>query len=202
MSEIQAGSASALAEYNSIIVTGPGRSSLPEMSGEEYASAFECGYLLTFRFLVSRGAPTDAAEEIAQAAWAKGWELRRQLQNPTRVGIWVNSIAKNMFRNHFRSSQRVEALSDTAGSRTTELDTLEVDGILSKCRGKDRAMLSRHYLEGYTTEEIAEQIGLTPSAVRVRLLRIRRSLNEVLRLPGGGDGRRRCPRRSAASSLQ
>lgn len=66
------------------------------MSQEQYGEAFRQGYPLTLRFLLSRGAAADIAEEMAQAAWVKGWECRAQLQRPHMIGAWVNSIA-NMF---------------------------------------------------------------------------------------------------------
>ena len=68
------------------------------MQREQYAVAFQTGYGVTRRFLISRGAPQDEAEEIAQAAWARGWEYRDQLRDPGLVGFWVNSIARDCNR--------------------------------------------------------------------------------------------------------
>ena len=76
---------------------------LVSMHGNSYAEAFQNGFGATRRFLVSRGAPIDEAEEIAQAAWARGWEYRAQLRDPGLVSYWVNSIARNLFRARFRS---------------------------------------------------------------------------------------------------
>jgi DNA-directed RNA polymerase specialized sigma24 family protein len=53
-----------------------------EMLRNDYAQAFETGYSATRRFLLARGAPLEEAEEIAQAAWARGWEYRDQLRDP------------------------------------------------------------------------------------------------------------------------
>ena len=55
-------------------------------------------------FSVSRGAALEEAEEIAQAAWARGWEYREQLRDPGLVSYWVNSIARNLYRARFRSA--------------------------------------------------------------------------------------------------
>lgn len=51
------------------------------MKGNEYAKAFETGFPATRRFLLSRGAAVEEAEEIAQAAWVRGWEFRDQLRD-------------------------------------------------------------------------------------------------------------------------
>ena len=68
------------------------------MTTEEYGTAYEHGFALTVRFLISRGLLTDAAEETAQAAWAKGWERLTQLRNEHMLLTWVNSIALNLYR--------------------------------------------------------------------------------------------------------
>jgi DNA-directed RNA polymerase specialized sigma24 family protein len=39
-------------------------------------------------------------------------------------------------------------------------------------------VLQRHYLEGYKVQEIAQQQGWTETAVRIRLLRARRSVGK------------------------
>ena len=148
----------------------------PPMTQEDFGKAFRQGYNITLRFLLSRGARTDAAEEIAQAAWAKGWECRGQLQRPHMIGAWVNSIAKNMLKNRMRAEQRLQCLNEATRSGSQPRHHLDVDRILSRCEERDSTILKAFYLEGYTSEEIAQQVGLTPVAVRVRLLRIRRAL--------------------------
>jgi RNA polymerase sigma factor (sigma-70 family) len=52
--------------------------------------------------------------------------------------------------------------------------------ILNRCGERDSAILRSFYVEGYTTEEIASKVGLTPVAVRVRMLRLRNSLRSQL----------------------
>jgi hypothetical protein len=41
-------------------------------------------------------------------------------------------------------------------------------------------VLQRHYLEGFKVQEIAEQHGWTETAVRIRLLRARRTVGKRL----------------------
>jgi RNA polymerase sigma factor (sigma-70 family) len=132
--------------------------------------------------VVSLGATSDTAEEVAQAAWARGWERRDQIRNPGSVGAWVNSIAKNIFRNGLRQEQRRESVSETdsATQDGSPFALMEVKNILRQCRSKDRMVLYKYYLEGYSAEEISADLGLSSSAVRVRLLRIRQSLRARL----------------------
>jgi len=65
---------------------GTAIASLNAMERADYAVAFENGYGATRRFLLSRGAGFEEADEIAQAAWVRGWEYREQLRDPSLVG--------------------------------------------------------------------------------------------------------------------
>ena len=150
------------------------------MRVQEYANAFQNGYSATRRFLLSRGAPADEAEEIAQAAWARGWECRTQLRDPSLVGYWVNSIARNLYRARFRSAP-VGQIDEQDASYTMSLEELEVRLMLERCSDRDRALLEKS-LEGYSAEEIAQTSGITSTGIRVRLLRIRQALRQQLAL--------------------
>jgi RNA polymerase sigma factor (sigma-70 family) len=168
-------------QYLEFPVDEPGRENgAGPLDGEEFAAAFRRHYPVTLRFLLSIGAPPDLAEETAQAAWVKGWERRWQLRRPETVGTWVNSIAKNMLKNRIRADQKLEALTDSATTHGWWAAAIDLDGILDRCNRRDSSILTSYYLEGYTTEEIGRQFGLTAVTVRVRLLRLRRALRSQL----------------------
>lgn len=144
------------------------------MQTDDYAQAFASGYGATRRFLLAHGAPIEDAEEIAQAAWARGWEYRDQLRDPNMVGFWVNSIARNLFRARFRAPLTMP-LDGLNASYTMDLEAIELRRLLDRCPRRDRTLLERS-LEGYSAEEIARTAGITSTGIRVRLLRIRQSL--------------------------
>src|ERR1700722_4035409 len=131
----------------------------------DYAQAFETGYGATRRFLLARGAPLEEAEEIAQAAWARGWEYRDQLRDPGLVSFWVNSIARNLFRARFRVPIQTE-IEDGIAAYNLDLDAIEVGRLLDRCGTQDRQLLERS-LAGYSAEEIAKSEGITPTGIRV-----------------------------------
>lgn len=152
------------------------------MTTGDYGKAFEEGFPKTVRFLMSRGADPEIAEETAQAAWSRGWARRRQLRDPNCVSTWVNSIAMNLFRNAHRTSKRNQALTELPAAPSSAMADLDVGKVLDCCRQKDRSLLKLHYLYGYTTGEIGDRVGLSSTAVRVRLLRARRSLRKRLKI--------------------
>jgi RNA polymerase sigma factor (sigma-70 family) len=153
------------------------------MTREEYAAAYQKGYGLTVRFLISRGLAWDTAQETAQAAWARGWERREQLRDPRMVLTWMNSIALNIHRSFLRREPLQHALPEIPTPPRVNLAAIDVQRILQCCRKKDRIVLERHYLEGFKVREIATEHGWTETAVRIRLLRARRSVGERLGRP-------------------
>jgi DNA-directed RNA polymerase specialized sigma24 family protein len=118
----------------------------------------------------------EDAEEIAQAAWARGWEYREQLRDPNMVSFWVNSIARNLFRARFRGPLKVP-IDGLHPSYTMDLASLQLQQLLERCPRKDRNLLEQT-LAGYSAEEIARGAGITSTGIRVRLLRIRQSLRQ------------------------
>lgn len=153
------------------------------MLASAYANAFESGFGATCRFLVSRGAPADEAEEIAQAAWVRGWEYREQLRDPGLVSYWVNSIARNLFRARFRTAAPLPLDSVREPSYCFDTAGIDVRAALHRCTERDRELFERA-MEGYSADEMARDAGVSSTGVRVRLLRARRALREKMTLPG------------------
>jgi RNA polymerase sigma factor (sigma-70 family) len=172
-----------------------------EMTREQYSLAYDNGYRLTVRFLISRGLSGENAEEAAQAAWAKGWEHRKKLRNRRRVVSWVNTIALNLFRNWFRRRESPEEVPEIAIAPGMNPRAIDLHRTLEKCDARDRELLEGHYLEGYTSEELGQKSGCTAVAVRVRLLRMRRKLATALRSDRTGTARSQPGTRNGAAKV-
>src|ERR1700734_163239 len=113
------------------------------MRPEEYGHAFESGFGATRRFLLARGAPLEDAEEIAQAAWVRGWEFREQLRDPGLVGYWVNSIARNLFRARFRARAMAPMDGVEAPYLMNLAEEIELNRLLDRCSRRDRRLLEQ-----------------------------------------------------------
>jgi DNA-directed RNA polymerase specialized sigma24 family protein len=144
------------------------------MTRDEYGQAYQRGYDLTVRLLLSRGAPRDRAREVAQAAWARGWERLSQLRNDHLVVTWVNTIALNVYRSVLRSEPCYQTLPELSTKPGVNLAAIDVARILRICRPCDRVLLEQQ-MRGVTAEELARTQGVTETAIRIRLLRARRA---------------------------
>ncbi len=144
------------------------------MTRDEYGYAYQRGFDLTVRLLLSRGAPRDRAMEAAQAAWARGWERLEQLRNESLVVTWVNTIALNAYRSILRNEPAYQTLPELSSRVGINIAAIDLSRILNVCRPCDRALLEQQ-MHGVTAEEIARNQGVSETAVRIRMLRARRS---------------------------
>ncbi len=154
-------------------------SSLPvrSLNRDDYAQAYNEGFKKTVRFLAANGASPEVAEEVAQAAWVRGWERIEQLRHVQALTFWINSIAKNFLRNSFRRKQNsLELLETTLVTNPLESEGLDVQKIFADCSETERQLLERYYLEGFTSHELSREFGLSAVGVRVRLTRLKKSI--------------------------
>jgi RNA polymerase sigma factor (sigma-70 family) len=149
------------------------------MNKESYEQAYQDGLHHTLRFLLSRGVARDGAEDIAQAAWLRGWERMDQLRNDEMIFTWVNTIALNLYRRAIRQERRCQGLQDPIYSKgTMNWAAIDLSRILRFCRVPDRLLLEAQ-MGGSTAKEIAKEQGVSQTAIRIRLLRARRAARKA-----------------------
>jgi RNA polymerase sigma-70 factor (ECF subfamily) len=148
------------------------------MTRNDYGRAYQAGFKPTVRFLVSKGVPHDIAEETAQAAWTRGWERIDQLRDEAFLRTWINTIALNMYRRAAHVDSRTLPLLDRTGEANVDIAAIDLASLLKYCSSSDRVLLL-HQLHGLTTSEIAREVGATETAVRIRLMRARRSARSM-----------------------
>jgi DNA-directed RNA polymerase specialized sigma24 family protein len=167
------------------------------MTRDEYGDAYQGGFIRTVKFLVHRGVPRAVAPEVAQSAWATGWEKLGQLRSDAMVLVWVNSIAINTYRQRLRGAPVLEDLSDLPGP-DQNLAWIEVVQLLRLCQPCERVLLERQ-LMGETPSEIANSCGVTQTAMRLRLLRARRRIRSQMEMRWDSVNSRTFPERGSDS---
>lgn len=145
------------------------------------------------------GSP-DAAEDLAQESLIEAWRHAGKLRNPNAQRAWLSGIARNVAlrwrrqRAHDAERQeRLEAQERAAPLRVTsdhagvavEHDELAVllDRALGMLPVAAREVLTLRYIEELGNREIADRLGLSASAVAVRLHRGKMSLRQALAEP-------------------
>ena len=149
------------------------------MTRDGYGLAYQKGFDLTIRFLLSRGAQREHAMEIAQGAWVRGWERLHQLRDEATVVTWVNTIALNAYRRVMRREAPAQELPEIVSPHGIDMAAIDINRILNYCRPSERVLFEQQMF-GATTEEIAKTQGVTETAIRIRLLRARRATRSRL----------------------
>ena len=150
-----------------------------------------------FAFCLSRVRNRSDAEDICQEVLVAVVADLDRLNDPRAVLSYTLGIARNLANRHFsRGPQRREVPFDEGAQARLEArlgpergpcepDPRELrdrmvaalDGLLATEPREVRALVDLHYREGRTSAEIAERLALKPSAVRMRLKRIRDRLH-------------------------
>lgn len=149
------------------------------MTNEGYGQAYQRGFVRTVRLLQSRGVSVDSAEDLAQAAWLQGWRKLDQLRDEGMIVNWINTIAINYQRREIKVQSRYLPLLDVSAGAGLDSAGLDAARILTLCRPRER-MLFEQQLDGLTTKEIAKKQGVSPTAIRIRILRARRAVRARL----------------------
>jgi RNA polymerase sigma-70 factor (ECF subfamily) len=144
-----------------------------------------------FRYARGMAGDGDAAADLVQDAFIKAYRNLDGCQNPDRFGAWVFRILVNGCKDHLRSPRRRrESLSDDMPATASEFDpvlTLDQSELRAKIGAalgalpfaQRQAFLLKH-VEGHSYEEMAELVGVSVPALKMRVLRAREALQESL----------------------
>ena len=131
------------------------------------------------------------AEEIFQDVWVAVWENIGGLREVSSFGAWLRKIAWTTCRRYYATKshtrgeilQSAEQLAETidrdvlARFRETELRAAVTEAV-HHLPERVRAIAVLYYLELWTVNEIAEELGLAAGTVKTRLSQIRTLLRE------------------------
>ncbi len=163
-------------------------------AGAPMASVFETMRPELLRFAHWLARDRALAEDIVQEALLRAWRSRDALKNPGAARAWLLTIVR---REHARlyERKRLELVSlEDAAEVGSGPDLAEPGGRLYVLRDaivrlplEYREPLVLQVLGGFSTEEIARELGLTATAVLTRLFRARNKLRVLCGLGAAPD---------------
>ena len=127
----------------------------------------------------------DVAEEAEQAAWAVAYGRLNDLRDPDRLRPWLMSIAANQARQIARSRRRRTVRELAVGDQglppnVDHAAMIDLAAAVGRLDPKDRAIVGLRFIGGFESAEIGRAVGMTSSAVRVRLHRLLARLRKDL----------------------
>jgi RNA polymerase sigma-70 factor (ECF subfamily) len=142
----------------------------------------------------------DTALDITQEAFLRLWKKLEEGEKILNVRAWLLRVARNLAEDHAKSAFRrngthpPQTMNGVQSRDTSPLERLEsqetfacVRGLLGELSEPDREILTLRYGFEYTTEQIAERLGINATAVHMRLSRARQRLAERLKAQGVGQ---------------
>jgi RNA polymerase sigma-70 factor, ECF subfamily len=140
--------------------------------------------LLRFAFWLSRD--LALAEDVVQETLLRAWKSRDSLQNEAAAKPWFLTIIRREYARTFERKRPVTVDVDELIAReepifaaTHDQDLVEIRAALFKLPEEYREPLVLQVLMGYSTAEIAAELGLTNGAVLTRLFRGRKQLRAL-----------------------
>ena len=130
----------------------------------------------------------DLAQDIAQEVWIQIFRALPSWRGDAKFSTWVHRVAVNRTLNALRRTRRVAAAEtgieeDSAsveqdGERSMLAATIEEAA--NKLSPGARTVFLLHDVEGYTHEEIASELGITPGGSKSQLFKARAKLRRLL----------------------
>lgn len=128
------------------------------------------------------------AADVAQEVWIQIFRALPSWRGDSQFGTWAHRIAVNRTLNALRKMRRIANAETEVNeeSATVEMDTdrsfiaQSIEEAMRKLSPGARAVFVLHDVEGFTHEEIARELGITPGGSKSQLFKARVKLRKLL----------------------
>ncbi len=125
-------------------------------------------------------------QDAIQDTFCRYLEKKPEFRDEEHEKAWLIRVATNICRDMIRFRIRHPKVSIDEIENTLEApEEKEIFKELLELPVKQKTVIYLHYVEGYQIKEIAGILGITESAVKLRLLRGRKQLRDVVSMEGG-----------------
>lgn len=134
------------------------------------------------------GGDPDLAADIAQEVWIQIFRALPSYRGDSQFSTWAHRIAVNRTLNALRKTRRLanietEVKEDSASVEPDHERTFmaqSIEDAAAKLSPGARTVFMLHDVEGYTHEEIAEELGITAGGSKSQLFKARAKLRTLL----------------------
>jgi RNA polymerase sigma-70 factor (ECF subfamily) len=155
----------------------------PDPSPDDaFQRAAEELWLPVYRFALALTNDLVEAEDVAQEAFVRLWRSRTSIRWEEPPIGWLLVAARRLAFDRFRRLRRELGLrsrpaADGTGPSTATIDAfVDLRGQLATLSSTERAAVLLPAAEGWTTDEVAAALGISPGAVRAAASRGRAKL--------------------------
>lgn len=135
------------------------------------------------RYLVSRGARHEVAEDIVQDVFVKLLEMKLVLP-PDKLRPYMYRVAWSTYLDYYRRTQRYQDLVEKYLRPATEIPRQQsdpsIEQAMARLSRKEQHLLVLRYEQNLSIAQVAEQLKIRPSAVKMRLHRVHKKLERIM----------------------
>lgn len=158
----------------------------PEAFEQIVRQTYRAVYSLVYRIL----GDSDDAADVTQEVYIRTWKSLRRFRGDANLGTWLYRVATNAALSHARKRGRAGERIATEileaepapepGPEERVTGEREVERGLRLLPEAQRTVVVLKDMYGWSVKEIAETMGVTEGAVKVRLFRARQRLADAL----------------------
>lgn len=149
-----------------------------------YRAHMQRVFSVCMRMVVDR----TKAEELTQDVFVRVWQKLPTFRGDAQVSTWLHRVAVNVVLTHRKSDNAVknravnddDAIALTPGRGAFVGERLDLEGAIAGLPRGARQVFVLHDVEGFTHEEIGEQLGISPGGSKAQLHRARMLLRQAL----------------------
>jgi RNA polymerase sigma-70 factor (ECF subfamily) len=145
-----------------------------------------------YRHAVAMVLDHDAAEDMVQDAFIRGYTRLRECREPEHFRAWIFQTLRNRCLDYLKEPRRrqvpiddVQPLYDTAddpGAVAERRQTASrIAATLATLSPEQRETFVMHYVDGMSYDDMSALLGVSVSALKMRALRARDALSAALR---------------------
>lgn len=162
---------------------------------EKLGILFERHHLRLFNFFLRMTGDRAVSEDLVQEVFVRMLKYRKSFRERGEFSAWMFALARNVSADYFGRRPRTVAvdeaeLEERPSGETPPLEQLELAESLERLRGallklpeEKRELLLLTRSGGLSHEQIAAILGCSVGAVKVRVHRALRHLQQVFRAP-------------------
>ena len=127
------------------------------------------------------GGNPHEAEDVVQEAWIRAIGTLDTWRKDVAFGAWLRSITAHVAIDLLRRDRRFAAGADVEAVAPEEsVEHIDLETAIASLAPGYRAVLVLHDIEGFTHEEIAQQLGITVGTSKGQLFKARRAMRARL----------------------
>ncbi|MBW3672213.1 MAG: RNA polymerase sigma factor [Acidobacteria bacterium] len=156
---------------------------------------FERHHRQLYRYFLGRTHDPSGSEDCVQDVFHRVLRYRRRFRDSGSFTFWLYTIAKNVFSDHVKRQPKSVPIEQIRGRQEDDRSNRGTDhrvvmsSLLRQLSDADREIVLLSRVEQLSIAEMAELLGCSPGATKVRIHRALRRLREIYDDAGQGGTR-------------